>query len=87
VLLSYTVFVAGFWLSPNIQPVSTMTTMKPLRKKKVTKAGKPPGKYTGIFKILGNGSFYQSIFILLGWVFHFEHLFCEKHEYYLKRKI
>ncbi|XP_069695727.1 E3 ubiquitin-protein ligase UBR4 isoform X2 [Periplaneta americana] len=36
----------GFWLSPNVQAVSTMTAMKPLRKKKVTKTGKPPGMVT-----------------------------------------
>jgi hypothetical protein len=44
--------VVGFWLSPNVQAVSTMTTLKPTRKKKVTKAGKPPGKHPGIFKLL-----------------------------------
>ncbi|KAK7862494.1 hypothetical protein R5R35_005919 [Gryllus longicercus] len=33
----------GFWLSPSVQPISTMTTLKPSRKKKVTKIGKPSG--------------------------------------------
>ncbi|XP_066993474.2 E3 ubiquitin-protein ligase UBR4 [Anabrus simplex] len=36
----------GFWLSPNVQPISTMTSMKPSRKKKVTKIGKPSGVVT-----------------------------------------
>jgi hypothetical protein len=44
--------VVGFWLSPSVQAVSTMTAMKPTRKKKVTKAGKPPGMHIVIFKLL-----------------------------------
>ncbi|XP_046612558.1 E3 ubiquitin-protein ligase UBR4 isoform X2 [Neodiprion virginianus] len=31
----------GFWMSSSVQPISTMTSMKPTRKKKSTKTGKP----------------------------------------------
>jgi len=50
--LIYFLFVVGFWLSPNVQAVSTMTTMKPLRKKKVTKTGKPPGEHSFVYELI-----------------------------------
>lgn len=36
----------GYWMSPTIQPVATMATVKPTRKKKTIKTGKPTGSVT-----------------------------------------
>ncbi|CAG2064198.1 unnamed protein product [Timema podura] len=36
----------GFWLSSSVQPISTIPSSKPTKKKKVTKSGKPAGAVT-----------------------------------------
>lgn len=36
----------GYWMSPTVQPVGTMATVKPARKKKTIKTGKPTGSVT-----------------------------------------
>ncbi|XP_012287187.1 E3 ubiquitin-protein ligase UBR4 isoform X2 [Orussus abietinus] len=33
----------GFWMSPSVQPIGTLSTVKQTKKKKATKAGKPSG--------------------------------------------
>lgn len=36
----------GFWMSPTVQPISTTSGIKPSRKKKANKMGKPSGSIT-----------------------------------------
>lgn len=42
----------GFWLSPSVQAVSTMSSLKPAKKKKAPKTGKPSGIITYVYWII-----------------------------------